>query len=122
MSSRIGLGDPSPTIMAAGINSRRQGQASVKGDGHGVDPETGERLKADGQPKTRRRLTIPEIRRLCSFPDDYVLTGSYVQRWARLGNSVPPLMAKAVGETLAVALLSGGPNDQRSRAIEADRA
>jgi DNA (cytosine-5)-methyltransferase 1 len=103
--NRFGLDEPAPTIMAAGINSRRQGQATVKGDGHAVDPETGQRLKGDGQPMTRRRLTIPEIRRLCSFPDDYVLLGTYIQRWARLGNSVPPLMARAVGEALAKRLL-----------------
>lgn len=48
----------------------------------------------------RRKFTIAEVKRLCAFPDDYVLTGSYAQQWARLGNSVPPLMMKAVAEAL----------------------
>lgn len=45
-----------------------------------------------------RALTIPEAKRLHSFPDDFVLTGSHEERWARIGNSVPPLMMKAVAE------------------------
>jgi DNA (cytosine-5)-methyltransferase 1 len=48
----------------------------------------------------KRKFTIAELRRICSFPDDYVLTGSYAQQWERLGNSVPPLMMRAVAETL----------------------
>lgn len=41
---------------------------------------------------TRRKFTIAEVKRICAFPDDYVLTGSYAQQWERLGNSVPPVM------------------------------
>lgn len=51
-------------------------------------------------PHEPRRLSIAELRRVCSFPDDYVLLGSYQQQWARLGNSVPPLMTKAIAETI----------------------
>jgi DNA (cytosine-5)-methyltransferase 1 len=38
-----------------------------------------------------RKLTIPEIMRLASFPDIFKMTGNYKQKWARIGNSVPPL-------------------------------
>jgi DNA (cytosine-5)-methyltransferase 1 len=48
----------------------------------------------------KRKFTISEVMALCSFPPDYVLTGSYAQQWARLGNSVPPLMMRAVAEAL----------------------
>ena len=48
----------------------------------------------------RRKLTIAELRRICAFPDDFILTGSYAQQWERLGNSVPPLMMKAIAETV----------------------
>lgn len=41
-------------------------------------------------PTECRRLNLLELRRLCGFPDDYILTGSYAERWARLGNAVPP--------------------------------
>lgn len=39
-----------------------------------------------------RKFSIAELRRLCGFPDDYVLTGSYAQQWERLGRAVPPVM------------------------------
>jgi DNA (cytosine-5)-methyltransferase 1 len=48
----------------------------------------------------RRKFTIAELRRICAFPDDFVLTGTYAQQWERLGNSVPPLMMKAIAETV----------------------
>jgi DNA (cytosine-5)-methyltransferase 1 len=53
----------------------------------------------------RRKLSIAEVKRLCSFPDDFDLQGSYAQQWARLGNSVPPLMMRAVAEKIARQLL-----------------
>lgn len=49
------------------------------------------------QPSFSRKFTIPEVMRLCSFPDDFVLTGTYSQQWERLGNSVPPMMAYHIG-------------------------
>ncbi len=57
----------------------------------------------------RRRLTIDELKRLCSFPDDYQLSGTYAQQWARLGNSVPPLMAAAWARSMAGVLLASRP-------------
>jgi DNA (cytosine-5)-methyltransferase 1 len=40
----------------------------------------------------KRKFTIAELLRICAFPDDFILTGSYAQQWERLGNSVPPVM------------------------------
>jgi hypothetical protein len=37
-------------------------------------------------------FTIPEIRRICSFPDDFVLLGNWKQQWERMGRAVPPVM------------------------------
>jgi DNA (cytosine-5)-methyltransferase 1 len=51
-------------------------------------------------PTEKRKFSIPELRRLCSFPDDFVLTGSYEQQWERLGRAVPPVMMRAVAETV----------------------
>ena len=48
----------------------------------------------------RRHLTIQEVKRLCSFPDDYVLDGSFGKQWARLGNAVPPMMAYHIGRAI----------------------
>jgi DNA (cytosine-5)-methyltransferase 1 len=47
-------------------------------------------------PNEPRKFSIAELKRICSFPDDFILTGSYGKQWARLGNSVPPLMMMAI--------------------------
>jgi DNA (cytosine-5)-methyltransferase 1 len=52
-------------------------------------------------PTQRRKFTLGELRRICSFPDDFELTGSYSQRWERLGRAVPPLMMRAVAQCVA---------------------
>lgn len=67
---------PSPTILAS------HGASSIAGVCH---------------PTEKRKFSIPEVRRICSFPDDFVLTGSYEQQWERMGRAVPPLMMRAIG-------------------------
>lgn len=47
-----------------------------------------------------RILTTPELKKLQSFPDDFKFIGSTIQQWGRIGNSVPPLMMKAIAETI----------------------
>lgn len=51
-------------------------------------------------PYERRKFTIREVRRICAFPDDFQLTGTYAQQWERLGRSVPPRMMFHVAATL----------------------
>jgi len=51
-------------------------------------------------PTEKRKFTIAELKRICAFPDDFILTGSYAQQWERLGNSVPPLMMRAIAEVI----------------------
>jgi len=48
----------------------------------------------------RRKFTIAEVKRICSFPDDFILCGSYAQQWERLGNSVPPIMMFYIASTV----------------------
>ena len=57
-------------------------------------------------PYQRRKLSIPELKRICAFPDDFILTGSYAQQWARLGDSVPPIMMCHIGTTIRDQILS----------------
>lgn len=57
-------------------------------------------------PTEKRKFTIAELRRICSFPDDFTLCGSYAQQWERLGNSVPPLMMKAIASTIRDEILA----------------
>ena len=53
-----------------------------------------------------RYMTIPEIKRICSFPDDFSLTGQFTKRWERMGRAVPPLMMKQVAHTIDKEILS----------------
>ncbi len=59
-------------------------------------------------PIERRKFTIPELRRICGFPDDFILTGTYQQQWERLGRAVPPPMMKAVAESIRDHVLKRG--------------
>lgn len=50
-----------------------------------------------------RRLRVPELRRLFTFPDDFDLVGKRASVQAQMGNSVPPLLAQRVAEVVASA-------------------
>jgi len=45
-----------------------------------------------------RELTVPELIRLMSFPDDYYVGEKYTHKTERLGRSVPPLMMYAIAK------------------------
>ncbi|MGH9156313.1 MAG: DNA cytosine methyltransferase [Acidimicrobiales bacterium] len=47
-----------------------------------------------------RRLRVPELRRLFTFPDDYAFVGKRMSVQSQIGNSVPPLLAEQVAATL----------------------
>jgi len=51
-------------------------------------------------PDENRRLTIKEIKRVCSFPDDFILTGDFNQQWERCGRAVPPLFMRAIANNV----------------------
>jgi DNA (cytosine-5)-methyltransferase 1 len=52
-----------------------------------------------------RRISIAELKRLCSFPDDFDLVGTYESRWARIGNSVMPLFMRALASHIRKEIL-----------------
>lgn len=85
------LDEPAPTI----VNGTDDPAAGGGARNHWKVVET-----AEGGTVYRRKFTILEVKRLCSFPDDYELEGKFAQQWAQLGNSVPPLMMRAVAEGL----------------------
>lgn len=70
---------PCPTIVASGGNI---GAASVT------------------HPQYPRKFNLKELRLLSSFPADFQLTGTFLQRYERIGRAVPPLMMKAIAETI----------------------
>ncbi len=47
-------------------------------------------------PTEKRKFSIGELKRICGFPDDFRMVGSYSQRWERLGRAVPPPMMHQV--------------------------
>jgi DNA (cytosine-5)-methyltransferase 1 len=56
-----------------------------------------------------RKLTLGELRRLSGFPDDFVLTGTYAQRWERIGRAVPPVMMSQVAAVIRDQILDKIP-------------
>jgi len=51
-----------------------------------------------------RILRIDEIKRLQTFPDDFIFCGTVEQQWRQIGNAVPPVLAEAIGRMVALAL------------------
>lgn len=47
-----------------------------------------------------RKLTLGELKRIMSLPDDFKLTGKWNQKAERIGRMVPPLMMKALASSV----------------------
>lgn len=54
-----------------------------------------------------RPLSVPEYALLQGFPEDFRWTGTYYDRIARIGNSVPPRMMEAIARTIRKGILKG---------------
>ena len=76
---RSSLRKPCPTITAMG------NLAGVAGTCH---------------PTEDRKFTIKELKRIMSLPEDFKLTGQHKQQSERIGRMVPPLMMKALAESV----------------------
>lgn len=51
-------------------------------------------------PTEKRKFSVAELKRLCSFPDDFDLKGTFSQQCERLGNAVPPVMMAHIARTI----------------------
>jgi len=51
-------------------------------------------------PLENRKFTIKELKRIMSLPEDFKLTGAHKQQSERIGRMVPPLMMKALAESV----------------------
>jgi len=59
-------------------------------------------------PYQNRALTLREGARLQSFPDHFQFLGSTEEKRLQIGNAVPPLLAKSLGERFLDALVRAG--------------
>lgn len=60
-------------------------------------------------PSECRKFSVAEVKRLCSFPDDFVLTGRTHQQIERMGRAVPPVMMAAIAQTVRERILGRIP-------------
>jgi DNA (cytosine-5)-methyltransferase 1 len=60
-----------------------------------------------GEPEPPRTISVREAARLQSFPDQFRFIGPFTRQFYQLGNAVPPLLAKAVAETILPGVAMG---------------
>ena len=83
---------PSPTITASDGTNSETAAFSCGGFIETVDGE-------------RRKYKIKELKKICAFPDDYQFTGTYKQKFERMGRAVPPLMMARVTKEIITHIL-----------------
>jgi len=76
---RVSQYKPAPTITAMGSAD------TTAGAFHWIEP---------------RKLTLGELKRIMSLPDDFKLTGKWNQKAERCGRMVPPLMMKRIASAV----------------------
>ena len=76
---RVSLKVPAPTLTAMGSNDTTAGAFHWN---------------------TPRKLTIGELKRIQSLPDDFKLTGKWNQQSERIGRMVPPLLLKSIADSI----------------------
>jgi DNA (cytosine-5)-methyltransferase 1 len=59
-----------------------------------------------GHPELDRNITLREGARLQSFPDSFIFWGNKSEIATQIGNAVPPILAKALGERIRECLLN----------------
>lgn len=62
--------------------------------------------------KQARTISVREAARLQSFPDGFTFCGTMNPAFKQIGNAVPPLMAKALAQTIATTLAASVDRDE----------
>jgi DNA (cytosine-5)-methyltransferase 1 len=71
--------------------------------------QTGRGFATTVHPFERRALSIREAAFIRSYPSQFRFVGSYSEQWARIGNSVPPLLMRSIAQHLRTAVLNAVP-------------
>jgi DNA (cytosine-5)-methyltransferase 1 len=58
-----------------------------------------------------RRLSVAELKRIQTFPDSYVVTGSLSDVQWQIGNSVPPLLGEVLGRAILEQFFAEGTDE-----------
>ncbi len=101
--SRYAIGREWENTEIGGSNGRplQTKVAPVAAPSFTVTADGGQTDKASvTHPTEKRKFSIAELRRICGFPDDFALTGTYAQQWERLGRAVPPVMMSHIAATI----------------------
>lgn len=78
-----------------------QPSKTIKAGNHGVPGGENMIRYADGK---TRYYTILEAKRIQTFPDDYLITGSWTEAMRQLGNAVPVKLAQTIANSLFKAM------------------
>ncbi|MBQ9418373.1 MAG: DNA (cytosine-5-)-methyltransferase [Bacteroidales bacterium] len=70
---------------------------TIKAGDHGVPGGENMVRFSDG---TTRYLSVSEAKRIQTFPDTYSISGSWTEAMRQIGNAVPVLLARIVGESV----------------------
>lgn len=54
-----------------------------------------------------RFLRIEELKRIQTFPDDYMICGNFKEQWRQVGNAVPPKMAYVIASAIKEEYFNG---------------
>ncbi|MEU8118645.1 DNA cytosine methyltransferase [Spirillospora sp. NPDC049024] len=76
---------------------------TVKAGVHGVPGGETVLKRDDG---TIRYMTVREVARIMTFPDDWEIAGPRGEQMRQLGNAVPPLLGEAMADSVRDALIS----------------
>lgn len=57
-------------------------------------------------PELDRSISIREAARLQTFPDDFIFEGTKDSQYQKVGNAVPPYLARAIAESVISVLNS----------------
>lgn len=71
--------------------------------------QTGHGFATTVHPSEQRALSIREAAMIGSYPPGFRFSGSYQEQWARIGNSVPPFLMRAIASHLRAMVLGRGP-------------